>query len=411
MQNAKQGTSAFQCGLVWFGAAVSIAEIQTGIDIAANAHGTAFWPTIWAILAGHLAGGLLLYAIGHIGAKLRASAMDCVKLPFGRYGGGLLSALNIAQLLGWTAVMVAQGAEAASALAPRLPFPVSACAIGALVAAWIFIGLGGVSKINAVAMSLLMLLTVFLSVKLFASGSAPAADAAADTPAASPFWPVFEFSAAMPLSWLPLVADYTKDAKSPRLAPAVSAAIYTAVSCWMFAIGLGVGLRFPGEGFAGAVLACGATAAGLLVVVFSTVTTTFLDAYSAGESAKSIFAKIPPKAFAVAVTAAGTAVAIFVGMESYLDFLYLIASVFAPMAAVQVADWLMDGNHAYGSGERVPSAGCRVPPIRTFANAAAWVAGVAAYHIALAKGCPIGATIPAMAVSAALASVGSRFSR
>ena len=402
MQNAKQGTSALQCGLVWFGAAVSIAEIQTGIDIAANAHGTAFWPAIWAILAGHLAGGLLLFAIGHIGAKLRASAMDCVKLPFGRYGGGLLAALNIAQLLGWTAVMVAQGAEAASALAPRLPFPVSACAIGALVAAWIFIGLGGVSKINAVAMSLLMLLTVFLSVKLFASGGATAGNAAADAAAAvSPFWPVFEFSAAMPLSWLPLVADYTKDAKSPRLAPAVSAAIYTAVSCWMFAIGLGVGLRFPGEGFAGAVLACGATAAGLLVVVFSTVTTTFLDAYSAGESAKSIFAKIPPKAFAVAVTAAGTAVAIFVGMESYLDFLYLIASVFAPMAAVQVADWLIGD----GGTQRHRTT------LHVFANATAWVIGVATYHIALAKDCPIGATLPAMAVSAALASIGSRFSR
>lgn len=395
----KQGTSALQCGMVWFGAAVSIAEIQTGIDIAANAHGASFRPAVWAILAGHIAGGLLLFAIGHIGAKLRASAMDCVKIPFGRYGGGLLAALNIAQLLGWTAVMVAQGAEAASALSARLPFPATACAIGALVAAWLFIGLGGVSKINAAAMSLLMLLTVFLSVKLFASGTAPAPAAAADGAAAtdSPFWPVFELSAAMPLSWLPLVADYTKDAKSPRLAPAVSAAIYTAVSCWMFAIGLGVGLRFPGEGFAGAVLACGATAAGLLVVVFSTVTTTFLDAYSAGESAKSIFAKIPPKAFAVAVTAAGTAVAIFVGMDRYIDFLYLIASVFAPMAAVQVADWLAGNGGAQQSRSK----------LRVFANAAAWVLGVATYHVALAKGCPIGATIPAMAVSAAIAAIGA----
>lgn len=396
--DVKRETSAFQCGLVWFGAAVSIAEIQTGIDIAADAHGAAFWPTVWAILAGHLAGGLLLFAIGHIGAKLRASAMDCVKLPFGRLGGGLLAALNIAQLLGWTAVMVAQGAEAASALSPRLPYPAAACAIGVLVAAWLFIGIGGVSKINAAAMSLLLLLTLFLSAKLFASGAAPAAEAATrGAPSGSPFWPVFEFSAAMPLSWLPLIADYTKDAKSPRLAPAVSSAIYTAVSCWMFAIGLGVGLRFPGEGFAGAVLACGASAAGLLVVVFSTVTTTFLDAYSAGESAKSIF-KAPPRAFAVAITVAGTVAAIFAGMDRYLDFLYLIASVFAPMAAVQAADWLVEGGT-----QRAREAS------HVALNTAAWILGVATYHIALARNCQIGATIPAMAVSAAVAAAGKKF--
>ena len=77
----KQGPSALQCGMVWFGAAVSIAEIQTGIDIAANAQGASFRPAVWAILAGHIAGGLLLFAIGHIGAKLRASAMDWFR-PF-----------------------------------------------------------------------------------------------------------------------------------------------------------------------------------------------------------------------------------------------------------------------------------------------------------------------------------------
>ncbi|MBR0055815.1 MAG: hypothetical protein IJP66_00660, partial [Kiritimatiellae bacterium] len=385
----------FQCGLVWFGAAVSIAEIQTGIDIAANARGGALASIVWAIVAGHIAGGLLLFAVCCIGARLRAGAMDCAKLPFGRLGAGLLAILNIVQLLGWTAVMVAQGADAASALWSRLPFPAAACAIGALVAAWIFIGLGGISKINAAAMTMLLLLTVYISARLLAPSAPPAGECG--TSSAPAFWTVFELSAAMPLSWLPLMADYTKDARSLRLAPAVSAATYTIVSCWMFAIGLGCGLRFPGVGFPGAVLACGAAVAGLLVVVFSTVTTTFLDAYSAGESAKSIFSRIPSKLFAVAVAAAGTALAIFIGMDRYLDFLYLIASVFAPMAAVQIADWIA----ARGTvGPRAPAA--------VAANIVAWVAGVAAYHVALAKDCPVGATIPAMAVSAALAAIGGR---
>lgn len=383
--NAGRGTSIFQNGLVWFGAAVSIAEIQTGIDIAAGGGGSGIdvATAAWAIIAGHLLGGLLLFAVGCIGARLRASAMDCVKLPFGRAGAGFLAALNIVQLLGWTAVMIAQGAEAASALVPRLAFPAASAIIGVLVAAWVFIGLGGVSRINAVAMALLFILTLYLTFNLFT----PDVKAAAGESETS-FWPIFEFSAAMPLSWLPLVADYTKDAHRPRLAPAVSAAVYTLVSCWMFAIGVSVGRHFAGEGFAQAILACGAGAAGIFVVVFSTVTTTFLDAYSAGESARSIHAKVPPKLFAVAVTVAGTLVAIFVGMDRYLDFLYLIASVFAPMAAVQVVDWgLRAGARSTG---------------QVAINFIAWLVGLAVYHIALAKGCPVGATLPSMISAAAI---------
>ena len=396
--DTRTGTSAIQCGLVWFGAAVSIAEIQTGIDIAAGARGSgAFSAAAWAIVAGHIFGGILLYAVGRIGARMHAGAMDCVKLPFGRLGAGLLATLNIIQLLGWTAVMVAQGADAASALSASIPFPAAACAIGLLVSAWVFIGIGGISKINAAAMGLLFLLTVYLSTKFALSAPAGAETAEASGP---DFWSVFEYSVAMPLSWLPLISDYTRDARSPRLAPAVSAAVYTVVSCWMFGIGLACGLRFPGAGFSGAVLACGATAVGLVVVVFSTVTTTFLDAYSAGESAKSICARVPARAFAVAVAIAGTAVAIFVGMDSYLDFLYLIASVFAPMAAVQIADWFA-----------WRGVGALRPRAAVAANAAAWVAGVAAYHIALARGCAIGATLPAMAVSAAVALAGRRLSQ
>ncbi|MBR1608550.1 MAG: putative hydroxymethylpyrimidine transporter CytX, partial [Kiritimatiellae bacterium] len=374
MKKEKKGTSALACGLVWFGAAVSIAEIQTGIDIAVHAAGDAFRSAVLAMVAGHLAGGLLIFAVGCIGARLRAGAMDCAKLPFGRFGAGLLAGLNVVQLLGWTAVMVAEGALAASALSSSFGFTTAACAIGALVAVWVFVGLGGVSKVNAAAMGLLFLLTLYLCGRLATAAPPPAEAAAKSDPS---FWTVFELSAAMPLSWLPLISDYTRDARSPRLAPAVAAAVYTAVSCWMFGIGLECGLRFPGEGFAGAVLACGATAAGLLVVVFSTVTTTFLDAYSAGESAKSVFRRIPAKPFAVAVATAGTAIAVTVGMDSYLDFLYLVASVFAPMAAVQVVDWFVGG------------AGRSRPKAAVIANAAAWVAGVAAYLVALAKGCPV----------------------
>lgn len=398
--DAHARTSVFQNGLVWFGAAVSIAEIETGGQLAQMAGGGRLGEVAAAMVAGHIIGGILLFLAGLIGARARRGAMDCVKTPFGRLGAGFFATMNIVQLLGWTAVMVAQGAKAASVLLPGCPFPWLAVGIGILVAVWIYIGLGGVSRINTVAMGLLFALTAFLCFRLFAGGAAGTAAEESVAAGGGVFWMALELSVAMPLSWLPLIADYTRDASRPVAASAASAAIYTVVSCWMYAIGFGVAIAGGGADFAACVRAAGVGLAGVLVIVFSTVTTTFLDAYSAGESARSLWGRIPAREFGVAVCAAGTAVAVFGGMDHYIDFLYMIASVFAPMAAVQLADWLA----CHGDTARRPRA-------TMAANTIAWVAGVAAYHIAIAKECAIGATIPAMAASAVLALVGRRLSQ
>ena len=95
------------------------------------------------------------------------------------------------------------------------------------------------------------------------------------------FGAAVELAVAMPLSWLPLISDYTREAKQPVKATAVSAIVYGIVSCFMYLIGMGASI-FTGESdIAQIMVKAGLGAAGLLIVVFSTVTTTFLDAYSA----------------------------------------------------------------------------------------------------------------------------------
>jgi purine-cytosine permease-like protein len=98
----------------------------------------------------------------------------------------------------------------------------------------------------------------------------------------------------------------------------------------MYVIGLGAAI-FAGEGDVSAIMAkAGLGAAALTTIVFSTVTTTFLDAYSAGVSAGSISEKLREKPTAVAVCAAGTLLAIFTPPSQFEVFLYWIGSVFAP---------------------------------------------------------------------------------
>ena len=411
MKEDEKGMSVLGCGLVWFGAAVSIAEIEAGAALAPAAAGGRGWSVLGAILLGHLFGGAMLFLAMLLGARTRRGGMDCAKTPFGRAGGGFFAALNLLQLVGWTAVMVAQGAGSAKELlGGRVPFGAACAGIGVLVAVWIYVGLRGVGRINSVAMALLFALTVVLFASLLSTGSKGTGRPTEPMPGPV-FWFAFEMSVAMPLSWLPLAADYTRDARRPVAACAAAALVYSLVSCWMYGIGM-VAAAFGSIPDAFRHLgAAGLGAAALLVIVFSTVTTTFLDAYSAGESARSLWSRVPAKPFGVAVCALGTLLAARGAMDRYLDFLYLIASVFAPMAAVLLVGGfaaLRRGADAVGRGAAAWNFG-------------AWAAGFAVYHACLGADSPLaaafpsaagalggwsspaGATLPSMAVSALLA--------
>ena len=325
-------TSLFENGLIWFGAGVSIAEILTGTYFSSLGFGKG----LAAILIGHVIGCIMLFLSGVIGGKLGKSAMETVKGSFGIHGGQLFAILNVLQLVGWTAIMIYDGALAANGIFSTGHW-VWCLVIGALIIVWILIGITNLGKVNTIAMAALFILTLILSKIIFFSGN-PMADTADDS---LTFGAAVELAVAMPLSWLPLISDYTREAKEPVKATAVSAVVYGIVSCFMYVIGMGASI-FTGENdIAQILMKAGLGIAGLLIVVFSTVTTTFLDAYSAGISGESIVAKLKGKYAAVAVTAIGTVGAIVYPMDDITDFLYLIGSVFAPMIAVQIADFFL----------------------------------------------------------------------
>ena len=325
-------TSLFENGLIWFGAGVSIAEILTGTYFSSLGFGKG----LAAILIGHVIGCIMLFLSGVIGGKLGKSAMETVKGSFGIHGGQLFAILNVLQLVGWTAIMIYDGALAANGIFSTGHW-VWCLVIGALIIVWILIGITNLGKVNTIAMAALFILTLILSKIIFFSGN-PMADTADDS---LTFGAAVELAVAMPLSWLPLISDYTREAKEPVKATAVSAVVYGIVSCFMYVIGMGASI-FTGENdIAQILMKAGLGIAGLLIVVFSTVTTTFLDAYSAGISGESIVAKLKGKYAAVAVTVIGTVGAIVYPMDDITDFLYLIGSVFAPMIAVQIADFFL----------------------------------------------------------------------
>lgn len=322
-------TSVFENGLIWFGAAVSIAEILTGTYFAP----LGFTKGLLAIIIGHLIGCTMLFFAGLIGGQTRKSAMETAKMSFGKKGALLFSVLNIIQLVGWTAIMIYDGALAVNGIF-NIGNWIWCIVIGALIILWIMIGIKNLGKVNTVAMGALFILTIILSFVIFRKGSTWNISSESMT-----FGAAVELSVAMPLSWLPLISDYTREAEKPMKATAVSAITYCVVSCWMYLIGMGAAIFTEESDIAQIMVKAGLGIAGLLIIVFSTVTTTFLDAYSAGVSSESLSNKINGKWFAVIVTVIGTVGAIFLPLADITDFLYFIGSVFAPMIAIQIADF------------------------------------------------------------------------
>ena len=369
-------TSVFENGLIWFGAAVSLAEILTGTYFAP----LGFSKGLLAVIIGHVIGCAMLFAAGLIGGKIRKSAMETVKLSFGQKGSLLFAALNVIQLVGWTAIMIYDGSLAANEIF-GIGHPVWCVIIGGLIIVWICIGIENLGKLNTVAMAALFILTIVLSFVIFGKGSASVI-----SDESLSFGAAVELSVAMPLSWLPLISDYTREAEKPVKATAVSAIVYGVISSWMYVIGMGAAIYTGESDIARIMVAAGLGTLGLVIIVFSTVTTTFLDAYSAGISSETLSAKIKGKYAAVITAVLGILGAVFLPLYDIMDFLYFIGSVFAPMIAIQIADFFIlkrDESSRSVSVSRI----------------IIWVIGFVIYRYLMTLNIPVGNTLPDMVIT------------
>ena len=392
MEN-KGRTSLFENGLIWFGAGLSIAEILTGTSFASLGFGKG----ILAIIIGHIIGCLMLFCAGIIGGKERKSAMDTVTMSFGADGSKFFAFLNVLQLVGWTSIMIYDGALAANGIFNTGNW-VWCLVIGALIILWVVIGITNLGKINTVAMAALFILTIIMCKVIFFSDTS-GVKVSGDSMS---FGAAVELAVAMPLSWLPLISDYTREAKEPVKATLVSTIVYGIVSRWMVIrsywpfMQISYAAIFTGESDVAQIMVkAGLGIVGLLIVVFSTVTTTFLDAYSAGISSETILSKLNGKYVTIAVTVIGTVAAILFPMDDITDFMYLIGSVFAPMIAIQIADYFI--LKADKSSKKVD-----------MINAIIWVIGFILYRYLMTVDIPVGNTLPDMAVTIVIAVVAGK---
>ncbi|GAX03041.1 purine-cytosine transport protein [Secundilactobacillus pentosiphilus] len=317
--------------LLWMGAAISIAEIVTGTLIAPLG-----WKSgLLAILIGHVIGCFVfLLPAGYLSAQQNRTAIQATKTVFGQQGVWLFSLLNALQLLGWTAVMIVNAQRAMNGLSKALfnyrSVLVMSLIVAVLIVVWLLMDHEWLFKVNNVIVvllaigMLLMLWTIIKEGRLQNSANlAPLS-----------FGSAVELNVTMALSWLPLIGDYTQHTEQPFKTSMASVSGYFIASVAMFSLGLFTVILTGQSDFTTVLSHSSMGMVALLVIVFSTVTTTFMDAYSAATNIANVVKTKSVNLLAVGVTVLGLLIALFVSMAYYQNFLSAIGAVFTPLFAI-----------------------------------------------------------------------------
>ncbi|QRY79919.1 putative hydroxymethylpyrimidine transporter CytX [Pseudomonas sp. PDNC002] len=384
---------------LWFSLGIGLMVLQTG---ALLAPGLGLAGALGAILLGTLVGVLLLASAGVIGTDTGLSAMASLKLSLGSHGAALPALLNLLQLIGWGAFEIIVMRDAASLLATRA-FGDGAWTNPAL---WTLV-FGALATLLAVAgplafvrrvlrrwgIWLLIAACVWLTIDLFQRADLAALWAKAGDGSLS-FAVGFDIAIAMPLSWLPLIADYSRFGKrAGQTFTGVALGFF--IGCfWLMGLGVAYTLAFAEGSDANALLLALAGAGmgiPLLLILLDESEKAFADIHSAAVSS-GILLPLKVEHLALAIGVICTLIAWFAPLAQYQNFLLLIGSVFAPLFGVVLVDHFV-------LRRRAPS---EIPQGLRWGSLLAWAGGVVVYHLLANYQPDLGATLPALVVAGVL---------
>jgi NCS1 family nucleobase:cation symporter-1 len=328
--------------ILWSGAAVSLAEIWAGGLIVPLGLGLG----LWSILLGHLIGNTPLALGGLMGSRWGIPTMVSVRPSFGIRGSYFAAGLNVIQLVGWTAVMLIVCGGAADAISKFYGFSNPSLWIvlaGLITTFWALVGhkvWKWLQRISVVALLILSFALTYVTFTHFGW------EALSEIPRDKnfPFMVGMDLVIAMPISWLPLVSDYSRFATRSGSCFWGTWVGYFVVSSWMYLLGLGAALVTKSPDPSGVVmnlmLKVGWTIPALIIVLFSTFTTTFLDIYSTAISGLNIVPRLGEKKGVIIGGVLGTLTAlIFPSLLEYEHFLLFIGAMFCPLFGVVLVDY------------------------------------------------------------------------
>lgn len=381
--------SGLDIAILWGDLGIGLLVLVTG-GLLVPALG--FGQAMLAIVIGSAIGVALLATGGMIGAKHNVPTMVLLRPSLGVRGSWIPSALNGIALIGWTAVELWAMSVVADLVSQRI-FDFSArwlwlgiaSIVCTVLALWGPVGVTRVwlERFGAWVIGGIVVVITILALTSDGIGDALSASGSGGFPT---FGAALDLVIVMPISWLPLVADYTRFAARPRSAFFGTFWGYLIANVWLYGVGallvLGQGATPDPAGIAGGILAvAGGSIAGILFLIGLLAGETdeaFANIYSGAVSFQNIWPRIPRGILTVVIALIGTFLAARLTMTSYELFLFLLGSVFLPLFGAVSARYIFD--------PKTRQQGVVTSSRALAATFIAWLLGFAVYHWILPTG-------------------------
>ena len=410
----------FDLFVLWSSLAAGLLVLAAG-SLLVGAFGLTLGESLIAALAGSILGSLMLAAAAVHGSRAGVPTMVSLRPILGRRGSYIPTALNVVQLLGWTAFEFVVMGQAAAVLTGQVFGPMTAeyfVPLWAIVT--IALALGGPLAVvrdwlERFAIWLVYASTAAIGIAVFLHGldfnlRPPAVAGGYSGP--SSILLGLDLVVAMPVSWWPLVSDYNRFARTPRTSVVGTTLGYTAANFVFYLLGaalLFLGISVFGlsasdpAAFLAAIGLLGLSFVPLLVILVDETDNAFADVYSAAVSYQNLAPKRRQTVPVLVATLLGAVVAVFLLGQGeligggYENFLLLVGGLFVPLLGTVIADSFLVRRQAYRVEEFADAA-----PRWRWPAYASWLPGIALYFVIVYFQIPIGATLPSFALAVGL---------
>jgi NCS1 family nucleobase:cation symporter-1 len=381
--------------ILWSSLGVGLLVLSAGSLLSA----ASFTDAVLAIVVGSTAGSILLALAGKIGSDHGIPSLVTMRSSFGTLGSYLPAMLNVMQLVGWTTFEIMIMARAAEMLAGSMvPYYAWAAIFGALVA---LLGIAGPLNVArqwlgkfavwiAYGTSAIIIINLLSSANILELVSSQGSGMS--------FFSALDLVIAMPVSWMPLVADYNRFARKSKSALWGTFIGFTMTNILFYFAGVMLGTSDVIQ----IIVAIQAMFFGflMLLLIVDEADNAFADVYSAAVSTQNIFSHISQKHLIGGLTALSAILAMVMTIQHYEAFLLLIGAIFVPLFGVVLTDYYVVKKRKYTEQILYGQRGIEIPAI------IAWALG-AMINYMLSPLSPIympqlpaiGATIPSLAAA------------
>ncbi|MCS7365426.1 MAG: cytosine permease [archaeon GB-1867-035] len=382
--------------VLWSSLGVGLLVMQAGALLVQWLGLSLFEATLISII-GSIIGSLILALAGVIGSKYGVPTMVSFRPILGVRGTYLFSLLNVIQLIGWTIFEVIIMGEAATSISGEFLGSYTRIFWSTIFGLWctLLAVYGPLAVVRQWLEKFAIWLVYISSIWITFNLAQNITFTVESTLNNSSILLGLDLVIAMPISWMPLISDYNRFARSVREGVLGTFISYTIANAWFYIMGVMLATIYPSESivFSIAILMLGQVA--ILGILVDETDNAFADIYSAAVSIQNIFPKTRQWKLSAIIGILSLFLSYVIPIAQYENFLFLIGAIFIPLFGILFADYFVIRKGKYEISEFYDG------KVIDFKAIFSWLTGFITYYLLtyIFTELSIGATIPTLLTS------------